>query len=156
MSAAIRHKVDRETNWRGIMVDANMVVRELLRLGAYLQREGARMTREYGLTQQQFVVLVVVREQGPISQKEIVSDLLYEKSNVSKSITRLEKLGLVSTRRGDEDSRVVLCEATEQGEQVVKSCMQTMKEGNERWLRHVRQDDLTQVWKVLRELGPMV
>ncbi len=61
-----------------VMSYANKMVIELLRLGAYLQREGARVTREFGLAQQQFVVLVAVKEQGPVSQKAILSDLLYE------------------------------------------------------------------------------
>lgn len=137
------------------MVDANMMVKELLRLGAYLQREGARMAREFGLTQQQFVVLVAVKEQGPIAQKGIVSDLLYEKSNVSKSIAKLEKLGMVETRRGDLDSRVVVCEVTDEGRKVVSSCMEVMQEWNRKWLCDVATEDLATAWRVLRGLGQM-
>lgn len=110
------------------------------------------MVREYGLTQQQFVVLVAVSEQGPVSQKEIVSDLLYEKSNVSKSVSRLVRLGLVSTSKGEVDSRVVMCEVTEAGRGVVGRCMRLMKEWNEQWLQGVSQDDLEQVWRVLSSL----
>lgn len=137
------------------MVDANMMVRELLRLGAYLQREGARVTREYGLTQQQFVVLVTIAEQGPVSQKDIVSDYLLEKSNVSKSVTRLEALNLVSTSRSDKDSRIVLCEPTEQGKRVARECGDVFKALNARWLAGVSQDELADALKVLRKLQPM-
>ena len=132
-----------------------MVVKELLRLGVYLQREGARMTREHDLTQQQFVVLVAIKEQGPVSQKEIVSELLLEKSNVSKSISRLEKLGMVEVRRGDRDSRVVLCEATDVGRDMVEACMGTMKAWNRKWLQNIPQEDLAHLWSVLRVLGAM-
>ena len=137
------------------MVDANMVVRELLRLGAYLQREGARVTREYGLTQQQFVVLVTIAEQGPVAQKGIVSDYLLEKSNVSKSVAKLEALNLVATRRSEEDSRVVLCEVTEQGKRVAEQCGGVFKELNVKWLAGVSQDEMAAVWKVLRKMQPM-
>ncbi len=137
------------------MTNADRMVKELLRLGVYLQREGARMTREYGLTQQQFVVLVAVKEQGPVSQKEIVSDLLYEKSNVSKCISRLDGLGYVATRRSDEDGRRMVCEATDEGRTVVASCMKVMRRSNARWLQGVSEEDLAAACKVLRELGPM-
>ncbi len=137
------------------MTDANRMVKELLRLGVYLQREGARMTRKYGLTQQQFVVLVAVKEQGPVTQKEIVSDLLYEKSNVCKCISRLDALGFVSTRRSDEDGRCMECEVTDEGRKVVASCMRVMRQSNERWLQGVPERDLSAALKVLRGLGPV-
>ena len=137
------------------MADSDMLVRELLRLGVYLQREGARMAREYGLTQQQFVVLLSVREQGPVAQREIVSDLLFEKSNVSKSIARLEKMGFVSTCRGTEDARTVLCEITARGERVAGECVRVMKRWNARWLRHLGSKELTGTLQALRGLGPM-
>lgn len=137
------------------MVDANMMVRELLRLGAYLQREGGRVTREYGLTQQQFVVLVTISEQGPVSQKDIVSDYLLEKSNVSKSVARLEALKLITTRRSEKDSRVVLCELTGQGKRVAEQCGGVFKELNVRWLAGVSQEELAAAWKVLRKLKPL-
>ncbi|ACS80425.1 MarR family winged helix-turn-helix transcriptional regulator [Maridesulfovibrio salexigens] len=134
---------------------ANKMVIELLRLGAYLQREGARVTREFGLAQQQFVVLVAVKEQGPVSQKAILSDLLYEKSNVSKSIARLSALGLIQTSRSVDDSRVVLCEVTEEGRDVVERCMVKMKALNEKWLQHIPEYELRQVVKVLGAIRPM-
>ncbi|MCJ2163150.1 MULTISPECIES: MarR family transcriptional regulator [unclassified Pseudodesulfovibrio] len=137
------------------MVDPNMFVKEMLRLGVYLQREGARMAREYGLTQQQFVVLVAVSEQGSVTQKEIVSYLLYEKSNVSKSIARLEKMGYVLTRRSHADGRMVECAVTESGRQTVAACMKVMRQWNEKWLRGVPPKELAAAWAVLHGLGPM-
>ena len=137
------------------MSHSNRMVIELLRLGAYLQREGARITREFGLAQQQFVVLVAIKEQGPVSQKAILSDLLYEKSNVSKSISRLSALGYVQTSRSEEDSRVVLCEVTEEGRKVVEKCMAVMKASNEKWLQHIPEYELGQVVKVLKAIRPL-
>ncbi|NDV26366.1 MarR family winged helix-turn-helix transcriptional regulator [Desulfovibrio sp. JC010] len=137
------------------MSNANKMVIELLRLGAYLQREGARLTREFGLAQQQFVVLVAIKEQGPVSQKAILSDLLYEKSNVSKSISRLSSLGLIKTFKSDEDSRFVLCEVTNEGREVVEQCMVKMKALNEKWLQHIPEHELEQMVKVLGTIRPM-
>lgn len=131
------------------------MVMELLRLGAYLQREGARMSREYGLSQQHYVVLVVINEHGPISQKAIMSDLLYEKSNVSKAISNLSALGLVETSRGAEDSRVVMCTTTTEGRNVVAQCMRTMRTWNSAWLRQVPDSDLEHAVDILRTIGPM-
>ncbi|TIH18526.1 MarR family transcriptional regulator [Marinifilum sp. JC120] len=136
------------------MSNANRMVIELLRLGAYLQREGGRITREFGLAQQQFVVLVAIKEQGPVSQKAILSDLLYEKSNVSKSISRLSALGLIQTSRSEKDSRVVLCEVTDEGREIVERCMIIMKASNEKWLQHIPEDELEQVVKVLSTIRP--
>lgn len=135
------------------MSNANRMVMELLRLGAYLQREGTRMSRKFGLTQQQFVVLVAVKEHGPLSQKDILSDLLYEKSNVSKCISRLVSLGMVEVSRKEEDSRVVMCEATEEGRNTVDMCMKTMKSWNETWLQQITSNDLKQVVNILGKIG---
>ncbi|SDK95144.1 DNA-binding transcriptional regulator, MarR family [Maridesulfovibrio ferrireducens] len=137
------------------MSTSNQMVMELLRLGTYLQREGARISREFELTQQQFVILVVIKNQGPISQKEILSDLLYEKSNVSKSITRLTSLGMVKTSKEKKDSRVVMCEVTDKGRDVVKKCMKTMKTWNEKWLEQISDTDLKQMVKTLSSIGAM-
>lgn len=137
------------------MSNANKMVKELLRLGTYLQREGARVTREFGLTQQQFVILVAIKEQGPISQKGITSELLYEKSSVSKCVTRLLSLELVKISRDKDDSRVAICRITDKGRDVVEKCMNIMKFWNDDWLQSIPDSELHNVVKILETIGPM-
>jgi len=131
----------------------NTFVAELLRIGAYLQREGGRVTRQHGLSQQHFVVLKTVQELGPTPQKKIVSELLYEKSNVSKAITNLRERGLVTVRKSEEDSRILLCSVTKSGLGVIEESMRAFDAWNREWVRHVPEDELKQVCSMLRGLG---
>lgn len=135
------------------MNDYNSLVAELLRLGVYLQREGGRVTREFGLTQQHFVVLKTVQEQGPVSQKDIVSQLLYEKSNVSKAIASLERKGLIETQRDEKDSRRMLCKVSKAGLKTIEECMRVFDRSNSEWVEHIPEERLSLVLEVLRSLG---
>jgi len=96
------------------------VVVDLLRIGAYLLREGNRIAEQFGINQQQFVVLNFVNENELVSQKEICSSLLFEKSNVSKIIKRLEKRGLVEKKSSSGDLRYSHINCTQKGQGVIE------------------------------------
>ncbi len=70
----------------------NQIVRHLLQIGMFLQKTGDRLTREFGLPLQQFAVLDEVTEINSVNQKQIVGQLLFEKSNDSKIVNNLSRL----------------------------------------------------------------
>ena len=81
------------------------IVKSLLRLGVFLQREGNRIVSDFGLNQQQLVVLKEIQEKGPVSQREICSELLLEKSNVSKIVGKLYSQGYITVSHSERDNR---------------------------------------------------
>ncbi len=98
---------------------ANIVV-GLLRIGAFLQREGDRIVKVFYLNQQQYVVLNFIFRNQPLSQNDICSRLLYEKSNVSKILKKLEDLKYVMQKPSNKDKRYIDIICTDKGVEVVK------------------------------------
>lgn len=98
----------------------NQIAVNVLRVSAYLLREGNRIASKYQLNQQQFVVLNYIHNTVEVHQNDICSSLVYEKSNVSKIVKKLEKLDYVSLRVDGENARSMIIEATSLGAQVVK------------------------------------
>ncbi len=127
---------------------------ELLQIGAYLIRVGGRLVAGHGLSQQQFVVLKQIEERGPLSQKEVCSALLYEKSNVSKAVSRLSHLGLITASHSPEDGRVVVLEITPAGRKVVDECMAGFKEWNSAWAGRLSPAEIRGALRLLRKLRP--
>ncbi len=112
----------------------NQLVIGLLRAGAFLQREGNRITAPFGLHQQQFVVLNFITNREPLSPHQICSGLLYEKSNVSKIIKKLEKMELIKISNSATDKRVNIIESTKDGKKVVAKVNQHFNEFNQQLL----------------------
>ena len=102
------------------------IVRNLLQLGAYLQKAGNRLAKEFGLTQQQFVVLNEVAEYGPVNQTHVAGQLLAEKSNVSKIANKLATEGLIDITVSMQDARTTLLSITPKGREVWKAGMQRL------------------------------
>ena len=69
----------------------------------------------WGLTYQQYIVLVVLWERGAVTVGELAAALHLESSTVSGLIRRLERDGLVVKERDAADQRVVRVRCTERG-----------------------------------------
>ncbi len=105
------------------MKDKGKIIFNFLRIGAFLYREGNRIVSEFGLNQQQFVVLKYISSHQPINQKEIYSHLLFEKSNLSKIIKKLERLNLIRKGVDVNDSRFSLLTIKPEGIDIVENAM---------------------------------
>ena len=119
-----------------------MIVRKLLQIGAYLQKTGARVTKEYGLTQQQFVVLNEIVEKKTVNQKQLVGELLFEKSNVSKIVKKLNNSELIDISISKGDARLTILSATKKGEDLRKKCLDSLNELSLEWLDSLSEDEI--------------
>jgi len=77
-----------------------MIVKEIKPLGLYLGQE---------------MVLLSLAENQPCSQNELASYLCIDHSTVTTSLSRMEKNGLVTRKKSDQDKRVTLVELTSSG-----------------------------------------
>lgn len=141
---------------RGMEDHRIYIVRQLLRLGAFIQREGDRLAGAYGLNQQQFVVLKEIQEKGQVTQKEICSEFLFEKSHVSKIIKKLKDAGLISMSASSDDGRSRLCMITAKGERTVKECMKQLNRWNRSWLGPLSKSDLKETYYRLDKLVDII
>ena len=131
---------------------AFVIVRGLLRLGSDLHRLGNKITWEYGLNQQQFVVLSEIVDRGPINQKQLVGGLVIEKSNLSKIVKKLTTLGLIKSSSSSDDGRTTLLSVTKKGKAVWEECMKDFNEWQANWASSLTKDETNQTIKVLERL----
>lgn len=125
------------------------VVKLLLKVGTFLQREGDRIAGLSGLTQQQFVVLKEIEERGPVNHKEICSELLLEKSNVSKIVKKLAKERLVTIHPLPADHRVMMLDISPKGRRVVRLCMGRFNAWNDEWLEALSPEEMARAERAL-------
>jgi DNA-binding MarR family transcriptional regulator len=131
---------------------ALLIVKSLLGLGSALHRNGDKITGEYGLNQQQFVVLSEIVDRGPINQKQLVGGLLIEKSNLSKIVKKLKTLGLIKISSSPNDGRATLLSVTKKGKTVWERCMEKFNEWQVDWVNPLTKDEMAQTIKVLDRL----
>ena len=127
-----------------------LIVRHLMRLGAYLEREGNRILADTGLTHQQYIVLTRISEHGPLSQKDVCSALLYEKSNVSKIVAKLADKGYITASASEEDRRAHVLLATQDGKEKIRHAQDRLAGWVSDWLKLVSEDEAR---KLLDNLG---
>ena len=91
--------------------------------GTLLQREGGSLMRQFGLTDTQFNILMLLKyqsENGRINQTQLGNMLLIHRSNITGIIDRMEKAGLVRRIADSEDRRVNYIEMTDKGKETLE------------------------------------
>jgi DNA-binding MarR family transcriptional regulator len=139
-------KVDKESQ------NAMQIVMTLLNIGANLLRTGNRISDEFGLKQQQFVVLNEIANIGEVNQKQLVGELLYEKSNVSKIVKKLKTLGLIEVTPSPEDGRITMLRITTPGKKTWVECMTKFDAWNREWIKPLTTDEITDTIQMLKRL----
>ena len=132
--------------------EAQYIMRNLLKIGSGLHRNGDGIAGEYGLNQQQFVVLTEIIDRGPINQKQLVGGLVIEKSNLSKIVKKLKSLGFIEITPSPEDGRATLLSATKKGESVWQECMGKLNAWSVSWIEPLTSDEIDQIKKILERL----
>ncbi len=134
---------------------SNQIVISLLRLGAFLTREGNRVVADVGLNQQQYVVLNYIYAREPVCQKEICSSLLFEKSNVSKIIKKLTDLSFIEKGTSSDDGRIHKLTLTKKGKEIINICNDRFNCWNERWLKSLSEEERLLAIVTLKRLGSL-
>lgn len=82
------------------------------------------LLEELDLTYPQYLVLLVLWEEGESTVSKIKERLLLETSTITPLLKRLEKKGIISRTRSQKDERVVNIELTQQGRSLeLKACL---------------------------------
>lgn len=82
-----------------------------------LQREMARTIEPFGVTEQQYNVLRILRGSHPdgLPSLEIGDRMIERQPNVTRLLDRLDRKGLVRRKRSTQDRRVVRCWISDRG-----------------------------------------
>ena len=91
----------------------NEVLHRINDINVMLQKLFHAFYTPYGLTYVQVPVLMALRRQGKMRVSELGKTLEIGSSNITPLCKRLERAGLVTRTRSDEDQRVVYVEITD-------------------------------------------
>ncbi|MEZ5977660.1 MAG: MarR family transcriptional regulator [Planctomycetota bacterium] len=107
--------------------------------------EFADLFRSRGITPAQFNVLrILVRApKGGVPCSRITEELIHRLPDVTRLLDRMERDGLVTRRRCDEDRRVVKVEISAKGRKTCEGLYDAVSELHERQFAHLSARDVT-------------
>jgi DNA-binding MarR family transcriptional regulator len=110
---------------------------------------------ELNLTMSQIGILLLLDQNGPMKVSDISSSVHMIESNVSNICTRLEKAGLVSRRRLQNDQRVVQITLTSESEEKMDEVQESVNEFHAKMIACVSNDDLADIRTGLIKLNKL-
>jgi DNA-binding MarR family transcriptional regulator len=97
------------------------IVESIRRLVRAEYLDSQKMSKQYGLTGPQSLVLRLLIKKGALSSADLSRQMYVTPSNITGIIDRLEKKGLVERIRQQSDRRVVLITLTQSGKKLGKT-----------------------------------
>ena len=87
------------------------------------------MLTELGITYPQYLVLMVLWEQDTQPVNDIARRLLLETNTVTPLLQRMEKQGLISRKKGEQDKRQQIVSLTEKGRAMEEQAFELIPAG---------------------------
>ena len=95
-------------------------------------REVIKRYRPYldalGLTYTQYIVLMVIWEEGTVSVRDLGKRLFLDSGTLTPVLKTLEKMGLITRARSQEDERVLLVTITKAGQALREEALTISKQ----------------------------
>ena len=117
-----------------------------------MTRSMDRRLRKAGLSAAQVPVLMILSEEGPMSQKELVARAAIEQPAMVGTLSRMENAGLVSRARDPVDGRSSIFTLTERGSGQLETMWHAAITGNDIALAGFSADERTQLLTMLRRM----
>ena len=113
-----------------------------------------RWLKPYGISWQQFNIMRILKGQKgkPASLRLVSERMIDQMSNTSRLIDKLVHKGLVERRECPRDRRQVDLLLTASGEDVLAKARNTVKEGTQKLLEHMSEQQFVQLNALLDEL----
>lgn len=93
-------------------------LRRIMRAAEMAER---RLAAETGLTPSQLLLLQEVARRGEATPSSLAAAVQFSQATVTNLADRLEALGLVARRRGDQDRRQIWVSVTPKGRQILET-----------------------------------
>lgn len=116
----------------------------IARTSAVLDHAGAQFLKPFGITPTQYNVLRILRGAGEpgLCRNEVGERLIRAVPDVTRLLDRMEEMGLITRRRGDDDRRFVTAVITEQGLSLLVDIDVPIVEFHRARLGHLSEDEL--------------
>jgi DNA-binding MarR family transcriptional regulator len=127
-------------------------LRATARIRSYFQQ----LMAPYGLTEQQFNVLRILRGAGPggLPTLEVGERMIERTPGVTRLLDRLEEKGWVRRERCREDRRQVLCYVTDEGLALLAELDEPIVEGDRICMARLSRAEQRQLTELLSRTGP--
>ena len=96
------------------------------------RRQADEALKQLGLYAGQEWILFLLWEKDGLSQSQLAARLQLELSTITKSVQRMERVGLLKRRDDEQDSRISRVYLTEAGRALYEPAMQVWKDLDER------------------------
>lgn len=106
-----------------------------------------------GLSMAQLAPLLILAEQGPLLQRDLVRRSPNGQPAMVATLARLERAGLIVRRPHEEDRRAALVELTAAGEDSVHSASSALTFGNEKAFADFSPDERATAIALLRRMA---
>ena len=124
----------------------------ILRTNDQLQNRLGRFFREFGLTSSQYNVLRILRGEGkPMPSLDIAERMIQVVPAITGLIDRLEKQGLVTRRRCEEDRRVIFIAITPKAEEILGRMDGPLVALHQEMLGHMSPAELAELSRLLEK-----
>jgi DNA-binding MarR family transcriptional regulator len=112
--SALQREIRQRVPFSSVQQEAILAIS---RTADVLRRRVTRLLEPYGVTEQQYNVLRILRGAGSsgLPTLEIADRMIEQTPGITRMIDRLEAKGLVYRERGCQDRRLVLCRISETG-----------------------------------------
>ena len=97
----------------------DLIVAAVRRLMRAIDLQSRRLVDDFGLTGPQLATLQEVARTGPLPASRLARAVHLSNATITGIVSRLEKRGLVTRRRGETDRRTVLVAITDSGRDVL-------------------------------------
>src|SRR5690242_14225963 len=118
----------------------------------HLIRRTSHPVHRAEMTPEQYWLLRLLRRKGALSISELAEALGVTGSSITTACKRLEKAGLVTRERQNDDERMVRVMLTSQGHEHVAAWHRRRREIVEQWLVALEQDEQAMLQHLLERL----
>jgi DNA-binding MarR family transcriptional regulator len=105
--------------------------------------------RPFGLTNFQFSLLMMLNRPSPPTIGSLAESLGMDRTTITANLKPLERRGLVTVRRDDDDARVKLVALTGAGSALLAQCVEHWKDANDAVRTRVGANELRSLYSNL-------
>src|SRR5262245_39643432 len=138
------------------MVRENCLCLRVQRASRSIGRMFDEAFRPFGLTNFQFSLLMMLNRPSPPTIGGLAESLAMDRTTMTANLKPLERRGLLTVRRDDDDSRVKLVTLTAAGRSLLAKCVKQWQAANEAVRSRVGANELSSLYSnldVIAEAG---
>ena len=133
---------------------AGMLIHKLIRLGDEIEAQFALRLTPFGITLPMYRVLVIlVRNPGPHTLNTISRSLEVDPSTLSRQITTMTRLDLVTRERTTENGRIVQIDITSRGREVAAQLIPLAEQFDAMSKRNLSDKQIQELDKILQTVA---